>query len=148
MVSLEYGSQIIIALANKQRNRYSIASINDNQADYVEYTYQTDSKLTVLEEPILNLVVGTKYQVEVLHQPIVNLDHLLDVAISNPTDGQLLEYDTILGWQNTTVPYLPLGTTSTLYQGDVIAYDDVNNQWRNSDNITPIWKDLIWRGNN
>ena len=142
LVSLEYCSQIIIALSNKQRNRYSISSINDNQALYVEYVYQTDSKLTVLEEPLVNLVVGKSYQIEVIQQPVFNLDHLLDVVISNPGDGQLLEYDTLQGWINTSVPYLPLGTTSTLYQGDIVAYDSGNSQWRNSDNVAPIWKDL------
>lgn len=141
LASLENCSQIIIVFPNKQRNRYSISSINDNQTFYIQYAHQTDAKLTVEEEPLVNMVVGQKYQVDIVHNPIYNLDHLLDTVISNPNDGELLEYDTIVGWQNKAVPYLPLGTTNTLHQGDVVAYDSGVPQWTNSDNAT-IWKDL------
>ncbi len=141
METLDYTSQIITVFpVTNQRNRFSIFSIADNQPTHVEYIYQSDIKLTVFEVP--DFVPGDSYQLEFIQQPVTQLDHLLDVAVSNPADGQLLEYDTLEGWVNKTVPYLPIGTLSNpLYQGDVVTYDSVTPQWSNSNNLT-VWKDL------
>lgn len=121
LASLEYCSQIIFVSSSKQRNRYSISSI-DNQAFYVEYVYQTDAKLTVLEEPMFSMVVGKPYQFQVLQQPVFNLDHLLDVVISSPNDGELLEYDVIQGWINKSVPkILPMCSNSFTSAGTAMT---------------------------
>lgn len=143
LLSMEFLSQIILKISNTLRNRYCVAQYTDDIVNnQIEISWQNDSKLTVLEELTTNLGLMKPYELEFIRTPGTNLDALADVAITNPTDGQLLEYDTILGWQNVDVPYLPLGTTSTLYQGDVVAYDAGNTEWRNSDNVIPIWKDL------
>lgn len=143
LLSMEFLSQIVLKFSPTLRNRYCIEQYTDDVPnEQIEFSWQNDIKLTVLEQSPLNLELLKSLEIEFIRTPGINLDALADVAITNPTDGQLLEYDTLLGWQNATVPYLPLGTTSTLYQGDVIAYDDVNNEWRNSDNVIPIWKDL------
>jgi hypothetical protein len=129
----------------KLRNRFSISSILQTTSDFVEYKYQDDAKLTVLEDGML--IAGIPYEIQVLHQPVFNLDHLLDVVISNPTEGQLLEYDSLLGWQNTTVPRvlplcsllfigaadIPLTVMDTLYPIDIAGRTFKHN---NSDLIT------------
>ena len=50
-----------------------------------------------------NLVVGKAYEIELIRTPGTNLDALADVAISNPVDGELLQYDVLNGWRNIIV---------------------------------------------
>lgn len=120
MASLEYCSQLLVVVRAGIRNRYSISSILQNTADYVEYKYQDDTKLTVVEDQFGLLVAGRQYEIQVIQQPVYNLDHLLDVVISNPTEGQLLEYDSLLGWQNATVPrVLPLCSLLFIGSADI-----------------------------
>lgn len=136
---LDYGSQIIVKFGDSKTNRYSVIALTDTRNGAVEFSY--DNSLSCVEDATYGM--HQLYQVLIQFNPISKIDHLADVYIDAGTlaEGQLLTHDTLLGWTNTTAPYLRLGTTNTLYQGDVVAYDGGNTEWRNSDNMA-IWKDL------
>ncbi len=101
LLSIEFLSQIVLKISETKRNRYCIEQLTDDVPNtQIEYSWQNDTKLTVLEEIPGNLVLAKTYELEFIRTPGTNLDALADVAITAPVDGQLLQYDTILGWNN------------------------------------------------
>ena len=101
--SIEFLSQIILKVSSTQRNRYCIESYAEDIPNaQVEYSYQTDIKLTVAEIAAISLTIGKEYELEFIRTPGTTLDALSDVVITNPSDGQVLTFDTIMGWQNET----------------------------------------------
>jgi len=95
---LGYGSQITIPADIGKTNRYSIL-LSDIQADYVQYLYGPGN--SSIED--LTIYNGN-YEIGLQFNPIYTMDHLQDVdTTTNPlSDGQVLTYDSLLGWTNET----------------------------------------------